>query len=522
MQRAKSPTQPASFHNIKNTESISSKKLKSNNFNTTTILDYFKNTGSIAKYRLQYCLAKIAKFFAYIFLLPKKTSDKLDKRCEEHLNKIKNIHLKILFLSAIGNEDLPKVEQLLKENPDISEIKGLALAAIKSQKFEIAGQIFKHGAPIDAEALKIAENLGDKKVFELAKAYTQSYKNGESPLFYVKTKEVLNYLLVHGADVNHVNNDGETPLFKFIRKGQLSFLKETLKFNPDFTIKNNNDESLLHVAYACEQKEMFLAIYNANLKNITSDKLPSEIADYLTKLGIISCNDLINLLLSELDCKKVEDNAHLYFTFVSTIFNSDEVDTSKKYDLIYSWLGIELDRIEASTRLTFLHTAATSRQTVALQNYIKLVNPSQKEKNVALTAAFGINNNIETCLALINSGADIRSSLETLLNSVNEASTSYNIAISLKQILEVLSNPNYSGLLDATINEITSSTKTNVISLLIYYATKHEAVDVLKALKNKEVLYNAKYINGIDNAFEDSLGDKNEEIQNLYKSFQTK
>ena len=373
--------------NIKNTENASDKNLKTNYFNKATVIDYFKDTANIAKYRLQYCLAKIAKFFAYIFLLPKKTSDKLDKRCEEHLNKIKNIHLKILFLSAIGNEDLPKIEQLLKENPDISEIKGLALAAIKSQKFEIAGQIFKHGAPIDAETLKIAENLGDKKVFELAKAYTQSYKNGESPLFYVKTKEVLNYLLVHGADVNHVNNDGETPLFKFVRKGQLSFLKETLKFNPDFTIKNNNDESLLHVAYACEQKEMFIDVYNYILNNTTASKYIYENFDRFCTDSINKKNhDLINLLLTGFSFKYLP-NAYAYFLLVETILNGSEDDFKNKCTLLHDWLGIPLDQTDESG-WSFLHMAAASGKTVALQRFINHSNPDDYDKYTALTLAF--------------------------------------------------------------------------------------------------------------------------------------
>ena len=74
-------------------------------------------------------------------------------------------------------------------------------------------------------------------------------KHGGSPLHWASSKEVVNFLLEFGADVNAFSETTETPLHIFVRKNRLECVLAILARRPEAVHQRGPDgNTALHVA----------------------------------------------------------------------------------------------------------------------------------------------------------------------------------------------------------------------------------------------------------------------------------
>ena len=210
------------------------------------------------------------------------------------------------FYNAVQKGDLEKVKALLKDNPDLINIRNgqevgppLRWAAFYGQK-EVAELLLANKADVNGKdvvgtsALMAAASTGQKEVVELLLAneanidardnigltalhYASSAgvaevllankaevnakdKSGNSPLHYSARfgrKDVAEVLLANKADVNATNNVGDTPLHDIARGGYEFMVKangyiDTAEFllanKAEVNAKNANGETPLHLA----------------------------------------------------------------------------------------------------------------------------------------------------------------------------------------------------------------------------------------------------------------------------------
>jgi hypothetical protein len=185
--------------------------------------------------------------------------------------------------AATGN--LAKVKMLLKANPELVAITDdegkmpLHWAAIKGHK-DVAQWLLKHGADINVKDKyreiwlnknakdKYREILLNKEVMqgskdmaatsdsisltESAKAgicgYFADYSSGYTPLHLTAIdgmKDMAEFLLAHGADVNVRTNLGETPLHYAARYGHMDLVELLLSYKAEINAKNRNGRTPL-------------------------------------------------------------------------------------------------------------------------------------------------------------------------------------------------------------------------------------------------------------------------------------
>lgn len=75
--------------------------------------------------------------------------------------------------------------------------------------------------------------------------------NGETALYKAIKRNrigIIRNLLNNGADPNIQNNLGETPLFTAVKKGNIEIIRELLEHSADITIKNNKGKSPVDIA----------------------------------------------------------------------------------------------------------------------------------------------------------------------------------------------------------------------------------------------------------------------------------
>lgn len=72
-------------------------------------------------------------------------------------------------------------------------------------------------------------------------------KNGDTPIFYALTPEMIQECLSHGAHINHRNNQGQTVLFDFASRGQEDKIKPLAIFGIDCEIKDHKGKTAYEV-----------------------------------------------------------------------------------------------------------------------------------------------------------------------------------------------------------------------------------------------------------------------------------
>ncbi len=103
-----------------------------------------------------------------------------------------------------------------------------------------------------------------KKMFD-PENIEQVDNQGNTIIFYaLKDKvKILEYLIKNGANLNHQNNKGQTPLHFAFERSKEKTVRALLAHNPDLTIRDNQGDTALHVAVEkCPQSVDLLLNYH--------------------------------------------------------------------------------------------------------------------------------------------------------------------------------------------------------------------------------------------------------------------
>lgn len=210
-----------------------------------------------------------------------------------------------LFLQAIRDGDLDRVEIMLVESPDLVEVEDDAgvsaiLTAVYYNKLKIADLLLSQGKPLsiwEAAAVgqfdRVAELIGEDQ--EMINAYAPDGFTplglaayfGHPDLLYLLLQQgalpnrpaknaamvcpihsavahrrpevtlfMVSELIDHGADVNAVQQGGWTPLHQAAASGQVELVKMLFEKGADVHLLSNEGKSALDMARERNQQEV--------------------------------------------------------------------------------------------------------------------------------------------------------------------------------------------------------------------------------------------------------------------------
>ena len=141
---------------------------------------------------------------------------------------------------AVQQGDLAKVKKLLENNPDLLEAKS------ENEK----------------TPLHFAAQIGNKEIVEflIGKGADVNAKNiaHETPLHYaaaLKHKEVVDFLIARGAQLDSITSDGSTPLHYAANYGNFETVRVLVEKGAKINTRNGAGLTPLDVAYESEQNE---------------------------------------------------------------------------------------------------------------------------------------------------------------------------------------------------------------------------------------------------------------------------
>ena len=137
------------------------------------------------------------------------------------------------------------LKELLKGNPDLTIKNKEGLTAKEYLSKSCYNQ---HYVELIEEYENKKLKVNSQDLFKFDSNFEQLIKDGadvnitsivgSTPLYFAKTIEQMKLLLDAGANINHQNNKGNTPLHNIFNTEEI--IKELLKGNPDLTLKNKN------------------------------------------------------------------------------------------------------------------------------------------------------------------------------------------------------------------------------------------------------------------------------------------
>ncbi len=176
---------------------------------------------------------------------------------------------------AIYLNNLSEIRQIIKDNPEILNNKNQHsnpflvaiyqnnLEIIKSLKKSLKIKIDDITNSNESTALHIASYCGHKNIVEYlidnGANINSSNKNKITPLFiasYYGYFDIVQILVENGANMSQTNINGESPMFAAASSGKLSILQYLQKKNADFNQLNNNGENILFAAINSNQTEI--------------------------------------------------------------------------------------------------------------------------------------------------------------------------------------------------------------------------------------------------------------------------
>lgn len=118
----------------------------------------------------------------------------------------------------------------------------------------------------------------------------QQDKYGETPVFYINSDVHLSILVKGGANINHINNEGETALFKYPK-----YLDEFVRCGIDLNIKNNEGLNFINK----EMKLLLATDFTNGLRDDRYDRIKHYFQNYdISEIDLILTECIIERLSS--------------------------------------------------------------------------------------------------------------------------------------------------------------------------------------------------------------------------------
>ena len=147
---------------------------------------------------------------------------------------------------------------------------------------DIAPLLLEHGANVDLPCWKGYTSLiaaldrnDTEKCYCLPLTLLYTQAAGETPIFYAKTEEAVNMLHAHGADLNHINDKGETVLINALKYHSTAVFSSLIALGSDPSIPIQTKRTLKqgrkpsYVTYS-EQSVVSLAVSMGDVAALTA------------------------------------------------------------------------------------------------------------------------------------------------------------------------------------------------------------------------------------------------------------
>jgi len=266
------------------------------------------------------------------------------------LRKIEKENIKTLLLNLLKQKDYNSLKKLLIDNKDINVNKYFNGKTIMSTLIdnivndeELFNMLFERGGYLDYDYISsncnkysslIERNPGLlKSIIRNGIIYMNYYneriKKNKIPLIYLIKSGKINIvksLLENGASVEETDNEGFTPIFYAIKRGDRNLFDIILnKYHADITKKNRIGQTpLMYAKYLEKEKKVNLDYFINSLSEMEKENLKALLSSLLKQKDY---NSLKKLLMDnkDIDVNKYFNGKTIISTLIDNIVDDEEL-----------------------------------------------------------------------------------------------------------------------------------------------------------------------------------------------------
>ena len=459
------------------------------------------------------------------------------------------------LVEAVRLNNLQMVKYLLAHQADVSAVYGggntILLYAVKEKvQKEIISELIKAGADVNAAdvngqtPLRLAISASDVALTDVLLANNADIKQkvgGKTLLAYAfennVAPEIFSRLIIGGADVNTVDEDGNVLLIQALAAGKYDIAQQLLKNGADINLQNQNGDSALSYVLSHDVPENILtdivSMADSPLKNLSKPDKP------LWKiLAEQNRYELLKNIIKDIGGVSVkDDNGETVFGYMLKTPNNKQL-----YELVLSFLTEK----EVSENPNLLFEAAAAKNLDIFKKLVEMgadVNARNEKDEAILTYLIKNDYPIEYIKTLANGKLDVNAAkaLEAAVRRNNivlaenliENGANVNLLTADRESYLMLLGRNQSEMTDlllknnAEVNYVPESDKTLLMyavkqanpTLIKYLLDKGFSVDKADADGNNSMLYVADMIKQYDKLSPEELSS---EIKKIVPMLQAK
>ena len=323
------------------------------------------------------------------------------------------------LLIAVRSGLLDVVELLLDANADVnvsSRRSSVLIEAIKNNDVEIYKLIAKKTSnfesKLDGVPLVLASQLGNEQIVDdlLMRNVNvnETNANQDSALHLANSVSIMKKLIDKGANLNVLDKNGQTALFKATRENSKERIKLLLSVNStNKNIIDINGESILFSATDLESLNLLMTKDNINIVNKKGMTVLTKILmDHLNLYDNTKLTMINKLLEDGVDVKRSNEEISLLNKIVSSrtkVENQNElmINQSELVKLFLNKVDINKTDINGNTPFHVVDTEAETKELLKSNIRVDLT-IINKNRKTALKVQNDVLNEIEFTIDLIN------------------------------------------------------------------------------------------------------------------------